>query len=170
MNWGLAVILYGQVSRLCSGAMKSMNWKLGLVLGFGSVMMIATAFSAVPILNTFSQITASSKENVAKSIVGVTLTIGSLALAFLGYSLAQRRQVYGKESSRAYSRVAIVMYLLIPLCVFDALTSTTYLLTSSTCFGAAYSWLFELALFLLFTIGGVLIVATTYIVAEEFGS
>ncbi|MDH5733994.1 MAG: hypothetical protein OEY88_09490 [Candidatus Bathyarchaeota archaeon] len=146
-----------------------MNWKLGLILGFGAVMTIATMSSAVPLLGTFSQITASAKENVAKSIVGVTLSIGSLALAFLGYSLSQRRQLYGKESSRAYSRVAMVMYLLIPLCVFDALTSTTYLLTSSTCFGASYSWLFELALFLLFSIGGILIIATTYVVAEEFG-
>lgn len=149
---------------------KKMNWSLVMVRVFGISMFVATAVVAAIVVKNFDQVEVSAKENVAKSIVGGTLSLGALALVFLGYSLAQRREHFGEDPEQIYSRVAIVMYLLIPLSLFDALTSTVYLLISSSCSYASttYSWLFELSLALLFVIGGALIVATTYIVAEEF--
>lgn len=145
-----------------------MNRKIALVVGFGAIMLYATVSVALPLISTFSQVELSAKKTLAGNIVGGTLSIGSLALAFLGYSLTQRRQHFGKKSSLVYSRVAMIMYLLIPLCVFDAITSATYLLTASSCVRGTCLWLFGLSILFLFVIGGLLIVATTYVVAREF--
>jgi len=133
-------------------------------------MVVAIAVVAAIVVQNFDQLTVSAKESIAKNIVGGTLSLGALALAFLGYSLAQRREHFGESPEQIHSKVALAMYLIIPLSLFDALTSITYLLISSSCLYArtTYSWLFDLSLALLFVIGGALIVATTYIVAKEF--
>lgn len=141
---------------------------LVLLAFFGIIMVTITLVIAFPIIFALNQLTLIAKNDVAKNIMGGTLGIASLALAFLGYSLGQRRQYFGKKISRTYSRVAIIMFILIPLSVVDAFVSMSYILVSSSCFRSNYSWLFELALFLIFAIGVVLIITTTYVVAEEF--
>jgi hypothetical protein len=137
-------------------------------VAFGIAMTIFTSLLALPILSALEQVTQSAKNTVVNNIIGGTLGIASLALGFLGYSLSQRAKNFGEKSSRIYSKVAMIMYSVIPLCVFDALVSVAYILTESSCLHSAYQWLFDLSLLFLFIIGGLLILSTTYLIVEEY--
>jgi len=99
--------------------------------------------------------------SVSEAIVGGTLSIGAFSLAFLGYSLARRQEHTGTVIGRIHSRVAMVMYVLLPPAMLDALVSLAYLITG-------LSWMFDVSLALVFLIGMGFVIATTYVVAEEF--
>jgi hypothetical protein len=144
-----------------------MNWRVVCIVVLGGLIMVGIVVVAVTCAVAFDQITSSSKEMVSGSIAGGTLSLGALALVFLGYSLVQRQEKFGTKVAHVHSRVAFTMFLLIVLSVFASMTSVGYLLFPSSGSQDTYSWLFDLSLGLVFVIGETLVAATTYVVAEE---
>jgi hypothetical protein len=144
-----------------------MHWRIAAIAALGGVIIIFIAIIAAFCVVGLSQVKPSSKEIVAQSIAGGTLSLGALALAFLGYSLAQRQDKWGTKVAKVHSRVAFTMFLLIVFSVLDAMTSIGYLLISSSSLQDTFSWMFGTSLVLVFVIGGTLVAATTYVVAEE---
>jgi len=143
-----------------------MHWRIAAVATLGGSVIVFVAIIAIFCAVSLIQVPPSSKQVVSESIAAGTLSLGALALAFLGYSLAQRQDKWGTKVAHVHSRVAFTMFLLIVFSVLDAMTSIGYLLTSSSC-SQSTSWMFDTSLVLVFVIGETLVAATTYVVAEE---
>jgi len=137
-----------------------MNLKVLAVSVVGGAIVTAIICLALFLLAS-GRACIQTMRSVAEAIVGGTLSIGAFSLAFLGYALAQRREHPGTVIARIHSRVAAIMYLLLPLAMLDAIVSIAYLITN-------LPWLFDASLTLIFLIGAGFVAATTYVVAEEF--
>jgi hypothetical protein len=144
-----------------------MHWRIAAIAVLGVVIIILIAIIGTFCSVNLWQVSSSSRDIVAESIAGGTLSLGALALVFLGYSLAQRLAYWGKDIGKVHSRVAFTMFLLMVFSVLDAMTSIGYLLMPSS-LQIPRSWMFDASLVLVFIIGGTLVAATTYVVAEEF--
>jgi len=137
-----------------------MNRKVLAISTFGCTISLGIVCLAVFLL-VFGEACVQTKRSLAETIIGSTLSLGAFSLALLGYSLAQKRDHAGTVIARIHTRVAMIMYMLLPLSLFDALTSISYLITD-------LPWMFDVTLSLLFIIGLGFVAVTTYVVAEEF--
>lgn len=126
---------------------------------FGGTISLAIVCLAV-ILVVNNKACIQTKRSLAETIAGSTLSLGAFLLALLGYSLAQRGEHPGTVKDRVYSRVAVIMYMLLPLSLFDALISISFLITE-------LPWMFDATLFLIFVVGLGFVGVTTYVIVEE---
>jgi hypothetical protein len=145
----------------------SMHWRIATIAVLGGVIIILIVIIGAFCIANLAQVSSISEDSVAVSIGGGTLSLGALALVFLGYSLDQRLEHWGTDIAKVHSRVAFTMFLLVVFSVLDALISIGYLLVPSSLLNLR-SWMFDASLVLVFVIGGILVAATTYVVADEF--
>lgn len=143
------------------------NLRFFIIVALGILVMVGIVVIAVLCSLSSGQVTLTSKETIAGDIAQGTLSLGALALVFLGYSLTRRQEKFGTNVAHIHSRVALTMFLLIVLSVLDAAASFGYLSLSSSDSQNNFSWLFDLSFALLFVIGETLVAATTYVVAKE---
>jgi len=137
------------------------------VIIFGLSMLVLTIYAGLVIISSLAQASSSARGTVAQNIVTGTLSIGAFALVFLGYSLVQKQEFPGTARATIHFRVAVIMYMLVPLSIVDALISVAYILSETSCMSSISIALFDTSIGLLFAIGIGLIAATTYVIAQE---
>ena len=92
---------------------------LAFLAFFSAILVIALCKGQIPI---------KSKNDVAKAILGSTMSLSAMSLAVFGYSISQMKSARSTDAKRPYRRIGLLVYFVITLGLADALASAGYIL------------------------------------------
>lgn len=97
-----------------------------------TIIMFFSGVLVIPLLN--GRFPVAEKSDVAKAILGATLSLSAMSLAVFGYSMSQIKSVRGTDAKKPYRRIGFLVYFIITLGLADALASVAYVVFEDSLF------------------------------------